>query len=89
MDLRSRTFSADEYLAAALAALDDTLLLLLKRNAILSSSTGRQPEISLSPRAASVKVASISCFAMSLVGLGEGGTAVTPIYTYADARNSA
>ncbi|EKX37874.1 hypothetical protein GUITHDRAFT_144696 [Guillardia theta CCMP2712] len=89
MDLRSRTFSAEEYLAAAFAALDDTLLLLRKRNAIMSSSTGRQAEISLSPRAASPKVASISCFAMSLVGLGEGGTAVTPIYTYADARNSA
>jgi sugar (pentulose or hexulose) kinase len=37
----------------------------------------------------SMQQVGISCFAMSLVGIGEDGDAVTPVYTYADARNQA
>ena len=37
----------------------------------------------------SMQQVGISCFAMSLVGVGEDGDAVTPVYTYADARNQA
>jgi hypothetical protein len=73
MDPAAGTFSATDYMACACQAVDD---------ALSSMHKVLKPPVNL-------RVVGISCFALSLVGVGDDGEAVTPVHTHADARNQA
>lgn len=102
MDASAKTFSATEYLTSAYEAIDDALGALQKWNQSQNNAC-RHSSSSHSQRSSDdsvcscgnckspivVRVVGISCFAMSLVGVGADGEAVTPVYSYADARNQA
>jgi len=96
MDPNTKTFHASDYITATSAAIDDALAAMRKWNSSQNKCRSRAQSTSDSVCSCGkckppvvVRVVGISCFSMSLLGVGDDGEAATPVYTYADGRNQA